>query len=885
MKSSEIRSLFIDYFKGKGHTLVESSALVPHADPTLLFTNAGMVQFKGVFLNEETREYARAVTCQKCVRAGGKHNDLENVGHTARHHTFFEMLGNFSFGDYFKKEAIEYGWEFLTVELKIPAEKLWVTIYDDDDEAADIWRKTIGVAPERIVRMGEEDNFWSMGPVGPCGPCSEILIDQGPDIGCKKAGCALGCDCDRYLEIWNLVFMQSNRDQDGLLTPLPNPCIDTGMGLERLSAVVQGKKSNYDCDLFTPLIEYIEKLSSVGYGDDDESDVSIRVVADHARAVTFLMADGVLPSNVDRGYVLRRIIRRAARHGKFLGLDKPFLYKVNNKVIDLMGDVYREIRDAKTLITRATRGEEETFAETLERGLALLGDEVAKLKRKKKGSRVIPGETTFMLYDTYGFPVDLTADIVAKDGFTVDEAGFKVLMEAQRKRARSARDAVAHGAQTTDLYATLNREGITSGFVGYHMEAYPSKVLCIIKDGVSVTKADPGETVEIITEETPFYGESGGQLGDTGIITARGLSITVTDVQRPSPDIILHKCKVEEGTVSVEDTVELVPDMERRSATARNHTATHLLQSALRSTLGEHIRQAGSLVGEGSLRFDFNHFEAMTPAELKTAEDFVNRAVIANIKVNTEVLDHKEALKRGALAFFGDKYTEKVRMVKVDSVSTELCGGTHVSRTGDIGLFKITAESSVAAGVRRIEAVTAEKAMEMVSKTAAALKESSQLLRSSTAEVPAKIKRLMEHQKALEKELAALKGREKAASTEGLSASARSIDGVSVVSARVEADDPKELRTIADGIRVKLGSGIIVLGSKSGTKAFLLAAVTKDLTGRFSAGEIIKRLAPVIGGRGGGKKDLAQAGGTDPAQLDKAIEQSYKEVEELAGSK
>ena len=610
----------------------------------------------------------------------------------------------------------------------------------------------------------------------------------------------------------------------------------------------------------------------------------MRVVADHARAVTFLIADGVLPSNVDRGYVLRRIIRRAARHGKFLGLDEPFLYKVNNKVIELLGDAYPEIRAAKSLITRATRGEEETFAETLTRGLALLDESVTKLKRKKKGG-LLPADTTFMLYDTYGFPVDLTADIVAKDGFTIDEEGFGKLMEAQRTRARSARDAIIGGAESADLYAALNREGITSGFVGYHMEAYSSKVLCIIEEGKSVSEAASGATVEIITEETPFYGESGGQLGDTGIITAKGLSIKVTDVQRPTPDIILHKCIIETGTVSIEDTVELVPDIERRSATARNHTATHLLQSALMKTLGEHVRQAGSMVGKDALRFDFNHFEAMTPAEIKAAEEFVNRAIIENIKVNTEVLAHKEALKKGALAFFGDKYSEKVRMVKVDSVSTELCGGTHVTRTGDIGLFKITAESSVASGVRRIEAVTAERAMELVSVNDDALKNSARLLRSTTAEVPAKIKRLMEKQKALEKELAAIKGRQKSASAGSLTDSARTIGTVSVVSALVEAEDPKELRIIADGIRGKLGSGIIVLGSKSGAKAFLLAAVTTDLTDNFSAGEIIKRLAPIIGGRGGGKKDLAQAGGTEPAKLATAIEQSYKEVEALSGSK
>jgi alanyl-tRNA synthetase len=881
MKSNEIRSRFLDYFARFGHEIVPSSGLVPLADPTLLFTNAGMVQFKGVFLNEETRTYRRAVTCQKCVRAGGKHNDLENVGHTARHHTFFEMLGNFSFGDYFKDEAIRYGWDFLVNELKLPGEKLWITVYEEDDDAERIWNESIGVPKERIVRMGAEHNFWSMGEVGPCGPCSEILIDQGEGVGCGKAACRVGCDCDRYLELWNLVFMQYNRDSEGELTPLPNPCIDTGMGLERLSAVMQGKQSNYDSDLFTPIIECVEGLASAKYGADADADVSIKAVADHARAITFLMADGVLPSNVDRGYVLRRIIRRAARHGRFLGLKEPFLYKVNNRVIDLMGGIYPEITAAKSLISRATRGEEETFSETLERGLALLDEEVQALKKKKK--KVIPGTIAFKLYDTYGFPVDLTADIVSKDGFTVDEAGFTGLMEEQRTRARSARDAVMQGAETADLYGALSSKGISSGFVGYHMEVYSSKVLSMIKGGRSVDEALPGDVVEIITEETPFYGESGGQAGDTGVIVGRDLRILVLGTKRPSPSLIVHYCKVEEGAVKVEDSVELIPDAEKRRATARNHTATHILQSALKSALGEHVRQAGSLVSPRSLRFDFNHFEAMTGTEIEAVEGFVNRAVIENTEVATDILPYDEAVKKGALAFFGEKYEELVRMVRINGVSAELCGGTHVSRTGDIGLFKITAESSVAAGVRRIEAVTAGKAMELVFKNEAALNESSRLLRATAAEVPAKIKRLIEHQKALEKEIETLKHKHKAGAAGKLIDTARTIKDILVVSAKVEAGDPKELRQMADSIRAKLGSGIVVLGSRSDSKAFLLAAVTKDLTMRFSAGEIIKRLAPVIGGKGGGRADLAQAGGPEPDHLDDAIDKAYKTVKEMAG--
>jgi alanyl-tRNA synthetase len=882
MKSAEIRERFLKYFESRGHTVVPSSGLVPEADPTLLFTNAGMVQFKGVFLTEETREYKRAVTCQRCMRAGGKHNDLENVGKTARHHTFFEMLGNFSFGDYFKEGAIEYAWEFLTKELKLPADKIWITVYEEDDEAAGIWQKKTGVPAERIVRMGAEDNFWSMGDVGPCGPCSEILIDQGEELSCGKPTCKVGCDCDRFLEIWNLVFMQYNRDAEGRLTPLPSPCIDTGLGLERLTAVMQGKRSNYDSDLFVPIIRTIEDITDVRYGVEEESDVSIKAIADHARATAFLMTEGVLPGNEGRGYVLRRIVRRAARHGRFLGLTGPFLYRVTDAVIEQMGKIYPELLGARDLVVRATRGEEERFFETLERGLALLDEELKALK--KSGGKIIPGDVAFKLYDTYGFPVDLTADIVSKEGIGVDEAGFNSSMEEQKTRARKAGIGLeSHVEGRQALYQGLSGEGVKTGFVGYHMEAASSKVVALIKGNSRVESSTKGDEVELLSVETPFYGESGGQVGDTGTIAAKGLSIRVTDTIKAG-ELIVHRCVVEEGTVSVGDTVELLPDMEKRRSTARNHTATHILQAALRKTLGEHVRQAGSLVGPDRLRFDFNHFESLKDAEIREIEETVNKTVIENTEVITDVLQYDEAIKTGALAFFGEKYAGVVRMVQVPGVSAELCGGTHVKRTGDIGFVRISGESSVASGVRRIEAVTGERAIAEVEASEKVLKETTRLLRVPKADVPGKIKKLLLQTKELEKEIERLKGRKKAGAAEDLADKAREIKGVKVLSARVEAGDPKELRDMADSLRTKLGSGIVILGSPAEGKVVFLAAVTRDLTKKFKAGEIIKRVAAVAGGRGGGKPDMAQAGGGDPSKLDEAIEAAYKTVEEMADS-
>jgi len=883
MRSDEIRKRFLDYFGKFGHTLVPSSSLVPKGDPTLLFTNAGMVQFKRVFLREETREYVRAATCQRCVRAGGKHNDLENVGRTARHHTFFEMLGNFSFGDYFKEDAIRYAWDFLVNHMRLPADKLWITVFETDDEAAAIWKKESGLPSERIVRMGEKDNFWSMGDTGPCGPCSEILIDQGADVGCGRPDCRVGCDCDRFLELWNLVFMQYNRDSNGTLFPLPAPSIDTGMGLERLSAVMQGKKTNYDSDLFMPLIERIESLTSKKYGVDHENDVSIRAIADHARAITFLISDGVLPSNEGRGYVLRRIIRRAARHGRFLGIKEPFIYKLNDTVIGSFSQVYPEVSRAKDIVSRATLGEEERFFETLERGLGMLDEEIRGLKTRQ--ATVIPGDVAFKLYDTYGFPVDLTADIVRREGFSVDEEGFSKFMEEQKKKARQAWKGVQETESVQELYKKLSGAELRSRFVGYNMEAVSSRVLCIIKDGESVDTAFLGDNVEIISEETPFYAESGGQTGDTGVIVGKGFVVKIIDTKRPFGDLIVHFGTVTEGSISVDDTAELLPDLEKRAATCRNHTATHILHAALRNIVGSHARQSGSLVTPKGFRFDFNHFEPLSDDAIKKIEEAMNGVVLKNIEVKTEVLPYKEAIEKGALAFFGEKYGDTVRLVRIEGVSAELCGGTHVRRTGDIGLIKITSEGSVASGVRRIEAVTGMGAFENVARSESALRQISQVLKVPKLEVPDKVTKLLEYQKELEKEIERLKGRTKATSADKFLETARKIDGVKVLAMTVDAGDAKDLRETADALRAKMGSGIVVLGCRQDGKALLLAAVTKDLTKRFSAGEIIKKLAPVVGGKGGGKEDMAQAGGKDADKINEAIKEAYRTVEEMAALK
>ncbi len=879
MNSSEIRKAFLDYFAERGHRQVPSSGLVPAKDPTLLFTNAGMVQFKGVFLGEEKRDYSRAVTCQKCMRAGGKHNDLENVGHTARHHTFFEMLGNFSFGDYFKNEATEYAWDFLTNVMGLPVDKLWVTVFEEDDEAHRIWIEERGVAADRVVRLGAKDNFWSMGDTGPCGPCSEILIDQGAELGCHGPDCRVGCDCDRYLEIWNLVFMQYNRETGGKLTPLAHPSIDTGMGLERLTAVMQSVKSNYDTDLFTPILDTIRGLISDEALKNPGSDTSLKAIADHARAITFLMAEGVLPGNTGRNYVLRRIIRRALRHGRFLGLHEPFLAAVISTVIKIMSPIYPEIGDSEALIQRAARAEEVNFLQTLERGLEILETEIKALKNNN--TTVIPGPFAFKLYDTYGFPVDLTADIVKKDGFTVDEAGFNASMAEQRKKARLTWKGGA-GEDKGEMYKSLAREGLKTTFTGYASDASASRVLYIIKGEEALEKAISGEEVDIITEETPFYGESGGQVGDRGIMRGEGVEITVENTTKPVPNIIVHHCKIKKGELRVDHDVELRPDVERRASIRRNHTATHIVHAALRGLIGEHVRQAGSLVTPDGFRFDFSHFSALTFTELKEIEKKANEAVLENIMVRTDVMAYDEAVKKGALAFFDDKYGAEVRMVNVPGVSKELCGGTHVKRTGDIGLIKITAESSVASGVRRIEAVTGQGALEEVLGEETVLREAAKALKVSKTQVGDKIKTMLTHQREMEKEIEALKKKAVTSKTSANLDQAREIKGVKVLAVKAEETESALLRDMADSLRNKLGSGIVVIGASSGEKAVLLVAVTRDLTKKYNAGEIIKNLAPIIGGRGGGRAELAQAGGPEGKFIDKALEKAFETVEELS---
>jgi alanyl-tRNA synthetase len=872
MTGKEIRARFLKYFADRGHTIVASSSLIPHNDPTLLFTNAGMNQFKDCFLGMEKRDYVRACSSQKCVRAGGKHNDLENVGRTARHHTFFEMLGNFSFGDYFKKEAISFAWEFLTGELKLDKEKLYVTVYQDDDEAADIWHNQEGVPRERIYRFGEKDNFWSMGDTGPCGPCTEIFWDNGPEVGCGSPDCAVGCDCDRYMEIWNNVFMQFDREASGKLTPLPKPSVDTGMGLERISTVMQGMKTNYDTDLFQGIIRHIERLSGKTYRDNDRDDVSMRVIADHARATTFLICDGALPSNEGRGYVLRRIMRRAARHAKMLGFAEPMLYRAVDAVNEMMADAYPELIERESYIKKVVLAEEERFIETLDNGLRILNEEMASLRQA--GRMVIPGGTLFKLYDTYGFPTDLTGDIVAAEGFAIDEAGFEVCMERQREQARehwkgSGEEGIAA------IHKTIHSRGLRSRFVGYDEQTAYAPIVAILKSGAEVSEAQAGDEVEVITEITPFYGESGGQSGDTGCISTGSAHLRVTATLRPFPDLIVHRATVTEGTVAVGEAADLTVAVGERNATARNHTATHLLQSALKEVLGDHIKQAGSLVTPDRLRFDFTHFSAMTPEEIRRVEELVNGHIMSNDDVHAREMAVQEALESGATALFGEKYGDRVRVVRVGGVSSELCGGTHVHAAGDIGFFKIVTETGIAAGVRRIEALTGTGALTFVRQLEDERKKIASLVKAEGSDPVDKVEKLLARQKELQREIETLQARLNASKSGDLLAGVREVAGVKVLAVKVETADPKGLRELSDTLKDRLGSGIIALGCENGGKATLLVAVTNDLTGRFKAGDIVKTLAPIIGGSGGGKPDLAQAGGGLPDKLDDALETIY----------
>ena len=872
MKANDLRKLFLDYFAERGHKIVPSSALVPRNDPTLLFTNAGMVQFKSVFLGDETREYKRAVTSQKCMRAGGKHNDLENVGHTARHHTFFEMLGNFSFGDYFKKEAIAFAWEFLTGVVRLPKEKLWVTIYKDDDEAFRLWQEVAKVPTGRIVRLGDKDNFWQMGDTGPCGPCSEIIFDQGPEVGCGKGECAVGCDCDRYLEIWNLVFMQFNRDASGKLSPLPRPSIDTGMGLERLSAVVQGVKSNFETDLFQPIIKQIAALAGVPYHKDQQADISYQVIADHLRAMTFLISDGVLPSNEGRGYVLRRVIRRASRYGRLIGIDKPFLYRLTGVVVDEMREAYPELVDSREHVAKVTLLEEERFATTLTSGIALLNETVATIKAEKKNE--IPGDVLFRLYDTFGFPLDLVADMARDMDLKLDEEGYRKAMQEQREKARAAW-AGSGETKVKPVYKEVAGGIRKPAFTGYDILQDNGQIVAIIKGDKSVTEAREGDEAELILDRTPFYAESGGQVGDKGDVLGEGAKFSVNDTVKPYEDLIVHRGRLKKGTLKVGDTVLARVDEESRGDTARHHTATHLLHATLRYVLGDHVKQAGSLVAPDRLRFDFAHYTALTDRELNRLEEVINEHIIENHPVETIVMDIDQAVASGAVALFDEKYGDRVRVVTVKDVSKELCGGTHTRASGDIGVFKIISEVGIAAGVRRIEAVAGRHAYRAFKREEQSIMDIAQLLKASDLDVVPRVEKLVAQVKGLEKDLDQFKHKLQSSQAGDVVGGAQVIDGIKVLTKRADGMDPKDLRDFGDKLRDKLGSGILALGSVKDEKVSIIVMVSKDLTSRFHAGQIIKEMAAILGGTGGGKPDLAQSGGKDPAKLDTALEALY----------
>jgi alanyl-tRNA synthetase len=870
MNFRQIRQSFFEFFKARGHEIVASSSLIPRDDPSLLFTNSGMVQFKGLFLGTEKRGYTRAATSQKCVRAGGKHNDLENVGYTGRHHTFFEMLGNFSFGDYFKVEAIHWAWELLTDGYRLPSDKLWASIYKDDDEAYRIWEREIGVPPERIVRLGEKENFWAMGDTGPCGPCSEILIDQGAGVGCGRSECGPSCDCDRYLEIWNLVFTQFDRDPTGKLTPLPRTNIDTGLGLERLAAVVQGVTSNYDTDLFRDIIGRIEEIAEKRYGDNAKQDVSFRVIADHARATAFLIADGVMPSNEGRGYVLRRIMRRAIRFGQALGIDEPFLHLAAGRVIDIMGQDYVDLTMSRSFIESITLNEEKRFADTLFYGMKVLTEEVARIK-ENRGS-IIPGPTAFKLYDTYGLSVDIVQDVAREEGLGVDLAGYDHAMARQRSQSQESWKGSGE-EKIPDVYHDLANQGVRSEFVGYEALVSRSKVMAIVRGGKEVASAGAGEEIELVLDQTPFYGEAGGQAGDKGWVMHGGTRLQVKDTVKIGDHLIVHRGTLRSGILSKGDQVEAQVDEEDRRATALNHTATHLLHAALREVLGSHVKQAGSLVSPERFRFDFSHFAQVDHETLTEVERLVNRYVRENHPLSTQVLSREDAMKTGAMAIFEERYGDVVRLVKVgEGVSMELCGGTHTSRTGDIGLFKIVSESAVGANLRRIEAVTGRVALEYVQNQEKSLKGIASALKSSPDQVRDRLEKLLAEQKQRESEIESLRSRLLSSKSSDLLEGVKEINGMRLLVRQVEADSPKELREFADRIREMLRSGVIVLGARKDKKAMLLCMVTDDLTGRVKAGRIISRLSGMVGGKGGGRDDMGQGGGSQPEHLGRALE-------------
>ncbi len=854
MTSNELREAFLEYFRDHGHEVVASSPLVPGNDPTLLFTNAGMVQFKDVFLGDEKRGYNRAASSQRCVRAGGKHNDLENVGYTARHHTFFEMLGNFSFGDYFKREAIQYGWDFLTKSLGLPEERLWVTVFEDDDEAADIWLNEMKIDPNRFSRLGAKDNFWAMGDTGPCGPCSEIFFDHGEAVAGGPPGSA-DEDGDRYVEIWNLVFMQFDRSTDGEMSPLPKPSVDTGMGLERIAAVMQGVHTNYDIDLFANLIDAIAKILGV----DNNGSNSLNVIADHIRACSFLIVDGVLPGNEGRGYVLRRIIRRAIRHGKKLGATDAFFHKLVAPLAVEMGLAYPELVNAQAHVEKVLAKEEARFAETLDQGMEILEAAIADLD-----DRQLPGDVAFKLYDTYGFPLDLTADIARERGLTVDSDGFEQAMEQQRNRARAASKFGAAGSDSIKTDAETE-------FLGYEGTEGSSEVISLYKDGDPVKMLTQGEEGAVILKSTPFYAESGGQIGDQGILVDDGKLFRVEDTQT-SGKANLHFGTVEQGTLSIGDALEAVVDADRRQAIRLNHTATHLMHAALREVLGTHVTQKGSLVAPEKLRFDFSHYESVTEEQIQQVEDLVNAEIRKNIAADTEHMTYDDAIESGAMALFGEKYGDKVRVLRLGKFSVELCGGTHVERTGDIGVFKITSEGGVASGVRRIEAVTGKGAVDWIDANQRTLHVLAGLLRSQPDQAAAKVEQLIKRSKDLEKELAATKQALATGQATDHASAVQEVAGIKVLATRMDGADAKTLRDAVDKFKDKLQNAVVVLGSVNGDKVHLAAGVTKNNTAKIRAGDLIKPVAEQVGGKGGGRPDFAQAGGTDAGALDQALE-------------
>ena len=866
MSANQLRQLYLDFFAEKGHAVLPSASLVPAKDPTLLLTSAGMVPFKPYFLGLETPPHRRITTCQRCLRTG----DIQNVGRTGRHHTFFEMLGNFSFGDYFKREAIHYAWEFVTQRLELEPDRLWASIYLEDDEAFEIWHREIGLPESRIVRLGREDNFWEIG-VGPCGPCSEIYYDRGEEFGCGRPGCGPSCDhCERYLEIWNLVFIQFHQDEQGKLTPLKTKGIDTGMGLERTASLLQGVSSNFEIDLIRPIIDHIASVAGINYKDNPEADVSIRVITDHMRGVTFMVFDGVLPGNEGRGYVLRRLLRRSVRHAKLLGIDRLFLPEVVDRVVELMKEGYPELEGQKEFIRRVVAQEEARFHETLDQGMEILERMVASVKQD--GSTVLPGDDAFRLYDTYGFPLELTQEILEAQGITLDLEGFERAMAAQRERARAARAEMGYlGSDAHVAYHQMDFGIVETAFLGYETLSAEAEVVGLIAHGEKVGRVETGDAVEVILDKTPFYPEGGGQVGDTGTLTAPGGQVLVEDTQRAG-GLIIHKGKVVSGSLQVGERVQATVDQATRAATARNHTATHLLHKALHEVLGQHAKQAGSLVAPDRLRFDFTHFQALTRDELAEIERRVNEAILADLPVVTTITSFQEAQEMGAMALFGEKYGERVRVVKIGDYSIELCGGTHVPSSAHLGVFKIVSEGSVASGVRRVEAVTAEGALEHIASQEEALLEAARRLEVGPWEVPGQLDKLMRTVKELEREVTRLKARLAGAFVDGLAAQADEVDGIKIVTAGVDGLDRDGLRSLGDRLKERLGESVVVLASAAGGSVQMVAMATPGAVARgISAREVVRNAATIVGGGGGGSERMAQAGGKDPSRLEEAL--------------